>query len=444
MFLHCIRRRLLLLSETLPQYHRNVSKCITRDDSSDETSLLMKLCADRYYISFEAFQTRSCTYGPLGTELKKNILEQWTSAIRSRAYVFGINTSVLSRTCEEPVRIVDLRALKEILNQDSLTKEEASQKIQKLLKDSASVRTSLLQGALQQYIQALELVNRTLPFGLAEIGLCHNFDNQFRHSSGCSFEVTESSLVWFCSPRTSSQWMDYWAHQRLQWWRKFALGPSDFSMCNVVDEELREGTSHGVKVLYKFPWGSETLETVWSLGDTQLLNTHQGSCINLQCRDGRKSVVPHVISVSANVDRGMLAYLFNSFQLLKKNDSKQKLHQRTVLKLHPTLTPVKVALDMGRGSNSELGQVCEGLLQEFLEAGISTWPGYLDTMPLSPDNLHTKYDEMGVLFTVMVSESTLKNGLLLVRNRDTTIRETMHISEIKCFLLKYICASDNI
>lgn len=111
---------------------------------------------------------------------------------------------------------------------------------------------------------------------------------------------------------------------------------------------------------------------------------------NFQCRDGRKSVVPHVISVSMNVDRGMLAYLFNSLQRLKKTDSKQKLHQRTVshlfaligvwrwkliwkgngeadpclfhwfvqvLKLHPALTPVKVALDIGRGSNSELRQV---------------------------------------------------------------------------------------
>lgn len=218
MFLHCSRRRLQLLKEKLPRYHRNISKCITLDDSYNETSLLIKLFAERYYISSEAFHSRSCTYGPLGTELKKNIIEQWTSAIRLRAYVFGINSSVLSRTCEEPVRIVDLRALKEILNQDSLTKEEASQKIHKLLKDTASFRTSLFkgecrpvftihtvhiplnsrpnamalviwdflspQGALQQYIQALELVNRTLPFGLAEIGLCHNFDNQLRHSSG--------------------------------------------------------------------------------------------------------------------------------------------------------------------------------------------------------------------------------------------------------------------
>lgn len=51
---------------------------------------------------------------------------------------------------------------------------------------------------------------------------------------------------------------------------------------------------------------------------------------------------------------------------------------------------------------------------------------------------------MGVLFTVMVGENTLENGLLLVRNRDTTVRETMHISEIREFILKYISKAENI
>lgn len=55
-----------------------------------------------------------------------------------------------------------------------------------------------------------------------------------------------------------------------------------------------------------------------------------------------------------------------------------------------------------------------------------------------------RYDEMGVLFTVMVGENTLENGLLLVRNRDTTIRETMHISEIRQFILKYISTAENV
>lgn len=39
-------------------------------------------------------------------------------------------------------------------------------------------------------------------------------------------EVTQTSLVWFCSPRTSSQWLDHWTRQRLKWWRKVSVSPN--------------------------------------------------------------------------------------------------------------------------------------------------------------------------------------------------------------------------
>lgn len=52
--------------------------------------------------------------------------------------------------------------------------------------------------------------------------------------------------------------------------------------------------------------------------------------IMLQCRDGRKLVVPHVVSVSGNIDRGVIAYLYNSLQQVKKAEGKQKLQQRKV------------------------------------------------------------------------------------------------------------------
>lgn len=54
-----------------------------------------------------------------------------------------------------------------------------------------------------------------------------------------------------------------------------------------------------------------------------------------------------------------------------------------------------------------------------------------------------RYDEMGVLFTVVTSENTLESGLLQVRSRDTAVKETMHISEMKKFLLRYVSAADN-
>uniref|UniRef100_A0A4W5RRM5 DNA polymerase gamma 2, accessory subunit n=1 Tax=Hucho hucho TaxID=62062 RepID=A0A4W5RRM5_9TELE len=435
-------------------------------EDSDHTKTLMQLCTDRYYIASgqlhrDSFQRgTNCGYGPLGMELRKNILEQWwNSVIGFRAEVFGISTLHTSkdRTTERDgqLRVVDTENLRQILSQRELSKDQLIQKLQIHIQNGASVRTSLFQGALEQYVPSLELVNRKLPFGLAETGLC------FQPSGGpscitrtCAYahilcvtvpdEVTQSSLVWFCSPRTSSQWLDYWARHRLQWWRKFALGPSDFSCSDITEEELAGRASRGVKIVYNFPWGPEALETLLSRGDAELLQTHKGARNKLQCLDGRKSVVPYAISVTGNLERGVLAYLYNSLQQVKKVDSKQRPQQRKVLKLHPILSPVKVALDMGRGATVELRQVCDGLLKEFLEGGISAWPGYLETMPTSMEQLNTKYDEMGVLFTAVISDNTLESGLLQVRSRDTTIKETMHISEVKNFLSRYISTAQNI
>ncbi|CAL8328962.1 unnamed protein product [Lota lota] len=457
MISHCMKR-IRICCETrsiqvqcrdlVRQYTANRYKTtVSPNEDSDPTRMLLQLCVDGYYVApgqvhIDLFERgMCCNYGPLGMELKKNLLEQWWCSVkRSRTQVFGISTLTTSDDKSgEGNAILDVERLNQLLDAEELNKTQLIQRIQMLLRPSTSLRTNLLQGALEQYSSWLELVNRRLPFGLAETGLSF----QSLDGSGSRVEATYASLVWFCSPRSSSQWLDHWTRLRLQWWRKFALAPSEFSSRDVPEDELQEGASRGVKIVYSFPWGQETLENLWSRGDYELLQTHGGVRAKIQCRDGRKLVVPHVISVASNMDRSMMAYMHNSLQLLKKHDGKQKLYQRKVLKLHPVLAPVKVALDMGRGATLELRQVCEGLLQEFLDAGISAWPGSIDTTSSSVEKLNTKYDEMGVLFTMVIDENTLESGLLQVRSRDTTLREFKHISEVTGFLLQYIRAAHN-
>jgi hypothetical protein len=48
-------------------------------------------------------------------------------------------------------------------------------------------------------------------------------------------------------------------------------------------------------------------------------------------RDGRKNVVPCVLSVSGDVDLGTLAYLYDSFQLAENSFARKKSLQRKVL-----------------------------------------------------------------------------------------------------------------
>lgn len=129
--------------------------CSTSSDANlDQVRTLLQLCVDRYYISpgqsnMELFQHgMSCSYGPLGLELRRNLLEQWWHSVtRSSAQVFGINTLISSEnTATDGLRIVESEKFQQILDRKELTKEQLIQKVQELLRRSPTARTNLFQG----------------------------------------------------------------------------------------------------------------------------------------------------------------------------------------------------------------------------------------------------------------------------------------------------------
>ncbi|KAM4672864.1 DNA polymerase subunit gamma-2 isoform 2-T2 [Amazona ochrocephala] len=342
-------------------------------------------------------------FGPLGVALRGNLVSQWwDSALPFREQVLAVDAPLHGPPAAanpQGLRLLRSEALHEALQGRGCSQEQGRPSLEEVLGASGMLRESLLPG-----------------------------------------ERTTSLLAWFSSPRTTGQWLDYWLRQRLQWWRKFAVAPSNFSSSDFQDEKGRKGFN----LHYRFPWGTETIETLKNLGDTELLQMYPGDSSKLLGRDGRKNVIPHVLSASGNLDRGVLAYLFDSLQLAENPLTKKKIAQRKVLKLHPCLAPLKVALDVGKGPTTELRQVCQGLFNELSENGISVWPGYLETVQVSLEQLYAKYDEMSVLFMILITDATLENGVVQLRSRDTTMKEMMHISRLTDFLTKYVTSAKNV
>ncbi|XP_005993791.1 DNA polymerase subunit gamma-2 isoform X3 [Latimeria chalumnae] len=458
---HCIShsiwlcRRMLKRPKIMCREHFIVflqSRTCNRSASehSGTLDLLIELCKTRHFIAGdqitkETLLSSSHSLGPLGMELKKNLAGQWWNSVAmSREQVIRVETmhqlTGLAGSEERTLNLISSEALGEILNDRILSKEQLVTSLEMLVKKSGRLRENLLRGALEQYVTTLDLVNRRLPFGLAEIGICYKpVFSQENVDSMRTGEATLASLIWFTSGRTAVQWLDYWMRQRLLWWRKLAIGPSNFTSSDYEDEGQK-----GTALYYNFPWGKEPIENLQNLGDKELLQVYQGNKAKLHGRDGRKSVIPHVLSVSANLNCGVMAYLYDSLQFSGNRVSKRNLQQRKVLKLHPSLAPVKVAMNVGRGPTLELRQICQGLFYELLEKGITVWPGHLETMQIPLEQLYVKYDEMGVIFTILISDSTLENGIVQLRNRDTAIKEMMHISEVKDFLTKYILSAKSI
>ena len=139
------------------QYITNRYKTTNVHDESDPTRMLLDLCVDGYYVApgpvhTDLFQRgMCCSYGPLGVELKKNLLEQWWSSIkRSRNRVFGISTLTTGdgQSAEGSPRL-DAERLQELLDADELNKAQRIQRMLMLLRQSTSLRTNLLQGRAQ-------------------------------------------------------------------------------------------------------------------------------------------------------------------------------------------------------------------------------------------------------------------------------------------------------
>lgn len=153
MLTYCIRRRLFVscrVTSNMSALHELLELCKQYGTSSaggpDPACGMVQLLERRFFIppghphAASLLQGQSCAYGPLGLDLKRNLLEQWwSSVVRSRPLVFGISTL-------HGVGAKGAGDVQELLRQRGLTKEQLGEKVQELLQRRQPLRTSLLQG----------------------------------------------------------------------------------------------------------------------------------------------------------------------------------------------------------------------------------------------------------------------------------------------------------
>ncbi|XP_006814771.1 DNA polymerase subunit gamma-2, mitochondrial-like [Saccoglossus kowalevskii] len=294
------------------------------------------------------------------------------------------------------------------------------------------LQPSCEKGILYNYPAVLKLLNQKLPFGLAEIARCfrkniHDNSDKFLFNLP---EFTQMSMQFYSPPSVATKWMNVWQRERIIWWRKFAGYPSKFHLTDIKMTE----TQQTVDIQYEFPWGVDSVEIITNRGDVDLVELERQSGINMQGRYGRKVVTPVVIETTAGLDRGMLAYLLDAYQEKERSDTRGKLKERKILRLHMKITPIKVVVHPIKNTR-ELREISEHLAKELRLSGVNTL--YVcDAMTL--DQHLVRFDEMGVPFTVIINEGTLKTGVIGMRSRDTALREQMHITEVKTLLLEHL------
>jgi glycyl-tRNA synthetase len=225
-------------------------------------------------------------------------------------------------------------------------------------------------------------------------------------------------MEFFVPPDQALQWYEYWCRERLDWYARLGIDRERLRLRPHDEEELSHYSSGTSDVEYLYPIGWSELEGVANRGDFDLRQHAQFSGERLEWKDPQtgEAYVPHVIEPAAGLGRTVLALLCDAYDTDELGGEK-----RTVLRLHPAIAPVKVAvLPLLRkdGHPEAAREVYEALRRrisaEYDEGG-------------AIGRRYRRQDEIGTPYAVTIDHQTLEDGTVTLRDRDTLTQERLPI-----------------
>ena len=134
---------------------------------------------------------------------------------------------------------------------------------------------------------------------------------------------------------------------------------------------------------------------------------------------------PYVIEPAAGATRGLLVYLMDAYTEEIVKDAKGNETTRIVMKLHPKLAPIKVAI-LPLVKKEGLPEIARKLVNELFELGINA--RYDEQHSIG--KRYRRHDEAGTPFCITVDGQTKEDKSVTIRDRDTMKQERISIDKI--------------
>ncbi|MEA2186554.1 MAG: glycyl-tRNA synthetase [Solirubrobacteraceae bacterium] len=424
---------------------------------------IVALCKRRGFIfaSSEIYGGLGSTYdyGHYGVLLKTNVKNEWWRAmLQERDDIVALDSAILQhpRTWEASGHLagftdpmVDCRTCGQRFRADHLQDLQCPQKPSKHpgegpncdlteardfnlmfettmgpVKDSGAtvyLRPETAQGIFVNFKNVLQFSRKKPPFGIAQVG--KSFRNEITPGNFVfrTREFEQMEMEFFVPPDEAPRWYEFWKSARHDWYTELGVRDDHLRMREHDPDELSHYSSGTADVEYLFPIGWSELEGIANRGDFDLTQHAKFSGEKLEYFDPqtKERYVPHVIEPAAGADRATLAFLVDAY-----DEEEIDGEQRTVLKLHPRLAPVKVAvLPLVRKDGQpevahEIHAALRGRMQTEYDEGGSIGKRY------------RRQDEIGTPFCVTVDHQTLEDRTVTVRERDTLAQSRVAIDEL--------------
>ena len=291
---------------------------------------------------------------------------------------------------------------------------------------TAYLRPETAQGIFVNFKNVLQLARRRPPFGIAQIG--KSFRNEITPGNFLfrTREFEQMEMEYFVPPVEADEWYRYWIEERLGWYRRYGLRESHLRVRPHDADELSHYSRATSDIEYLFPIGWSELEGIANRGDYDLLqhSEHSGTKLEYVGPEAGERYVPWVIEPAGGVDRSLLAFLVDAYDEEVVAD-----RERTVLRLHPEIAPVKAAvlplIAKDGGMVAKARALYEELRTEFMveydEGG-------------AIGRRYRRQDEIGTPFAFTIDEQTLADETVTIRDRDSLAQERIALSQVSARL----------
>jgi glycyl-tRNA synthetase len=409
-------------------------------------------------------------YGHYGVLLKQNVVDAWWRAmVHDRDDIVALDSAIIQhpRTWEASGHLagftdplVDCRACKLRFRADHISESSCGRKPSKRpgeddacdlteardfnlmfettigpVRDGGStayLRPETAQGIFLNFRNVLQVARRKPPFGIAQVG--KSFRNEITPGNFIfrTLEFEQMEMEFFVPPAEAERWYAYWLDARMEWYRSLGLRPDHLRLRAHDADELSHYSSGTSDIEYLFPIGWSELEGIANRGNFDLTQHARVSGEKLEYFDQAtgERYVPHVVEPAAGVGRSVLAFLVDAY-----DEDDLGGEKRTVLRLHPRLAPVKVAVLplLRKDGQPELAREVRAALMaaaipsEYDESG-------------AIGRRYRRQDEIGTPYAVTIDHQSSEDRTVTLRDRDTLAQVRVAIDDLAGELARRLAA----
>jgi len=396
-------------------------------------------------------------YGPLGVELKRNVKEAWWKAmVQERDDMVGLDASILMhpqtwvasghvqqfadplvecKSCNLRFRADDLKDSKDNKCPScggQLTDPRMFNLMFKTfmgpVEGEAAVvylRPETAQGIFVNFENVLNSSRKKLPFGIAQTGKAFRNEITTGNFIFRSREFEQMEVEFFVKPGTDKEWFQYWFQERFNWYVKLGINQEHLRLRQHGQDELAHYALDCYDIEYLFPMGWSELEGIANRGNFDLVQhaKYSGKDLSYFDEETQERITPYIIEPSAGVDRSVLAFLLDAY-----HEEVVEKEKRVVLRLHPALAPIKVAI-LPLSRNEKLLPLAKEVCGEVRRAFVTQ---YDDSQSIG--RRYRRQDEVGTPFCVTIDFQSLDDRQVTIRDRDSLKQIRVPLEVLKATL----------